>query len=189
MNLYRSSVGSKKTDRSQNCGNILAGVVPFAIESGLIKAGKSKTRTRIYMTNSGSICEVVLNTPNGQVEYAGDARIDGVPGTAAPIICNYIDIAGSITGSLFPTGNKIDVIDEIEVSCIDNGMPVVIIRAKDLERTGYESRDDLNGDDELKERLERIRMLAGPLMNLDDVTDKVVPINVYHFSTSLRWIN
>jgi 4-oxalomesaconate tautomerase len=168
-------VGSNKTDRIQNCGNILAGVVPFAIESGLMKANSPKTKARVYMTNSGSICEVVLNTPHGQVEYTGDARIDGVPGTSAPIICNYIDVAGSVTGSLFPTGNILDVIDEIEVSCIDNGMPVVIIRAEDLGRTGYESRDELNADDELKEQLERIRLLAGPLMNLGDVIDKVVP--------------
>ena len=147
-------VGGKATDRTQNCGNILAGVVPFAIESGMLKADDPETSARVYMTNSDSICEVILQTPGGVVEYGGDARIDGVPGTAAPIICNYMNIAGSATGALFPTGNLIDVIDAVEVTCIDNGMPVVLLRASDLERTGYEQRDLLNKDDELKGKLE-----------------------------------
>ena len=168
-------VGGNATDRTQNCGNILAGVVPFAIESGMLKADDPETSARVYMTNSDSICEVILQTPGGVVEYGGDARIDGVPGTAAPIICNYMNIAGSATGALFPTGNLIDVIDAVEVTCIDNGMPVVLLRASDLERTGYEQRDLLNKDDELKGKLEHIRLQAGPLMNLGDVSGKVVP--------------
>lgn len=168
-------VGGNATDRTQNCGNILAGVVPFAIESGMLKADDPETSARVYMTNSDSICEVILQTPGGVVEYGGDAKIDGVPGTAAPVVCNYMDVAGSATGALFPTGNLVDVVDGVEVTCIDNGMPVVLIRAADLGRTGYEQRDQLNEDDGLKAKLERIRLQAGPLMNLGDVSGKVVP--------------
>lgn len=168
-------VGGNTTDRTQNCGNILAGVVPFAIEAGLLETGSPETHVRVYMTNSGSICEVVVQTPNGQIEYAGDAKIDGVPGTAAPVICNYMDLAGSACGSLLPTDKLIDVIDGVEVTCIDNGMPIVLIRAQDLGRSGYESRDEFNADDELKARLESIRLQVGPMMNLGDVSNKVVP--------------
>jgi 4-oxalomesaconate tautomerase len=168
-------VGGNTTDRTQNCGNILAGVVPFAIESGLLAAGIGETRVRIYMINSGSICEVIIQTPGGRVEYAGATTIDGVPGTAAPVICNYMDIAGSACGSLLPTGNRVDIIDDISVTCIDNGMPVVVLRAEDLGRTGYETRDELNADAELKARLESIRLKAGPMMHLGDVDSKVVP--------------
>lgn len=168
-------VGGNATDRTQNCGNILAGVLPFAVEAGIIKAGDPETSARIYMTNSDSICEVVIQTPGGRVEYAGDVKIDGVPGTAAPVVCNYLDISGSATGALLPTGNLVDVIDGVEITCIDNGMPVVVVRADDLERTGYESREDLNDDDELKSKLESIRLQAGPIMNLGDVSGKVVP--------------
>lgn len=168
-------VGGGATDRTQNCGNILAGVVPFAIERGLLDAGSAETRARVYMTNSGSICEVVVQTPDGQVAYDGNAKIDGVPGSAAPVICNYMDIAGSACGSLLPTGNRIDVIDGIEVTCIDNGMPIVLIRASDLGCTGYEDRDVLNANVTLKAQLESIRLQVGPMMNLGDVTKKVVP--------------
>ena len=168
-------VGGNNTDRTQNCGNILAGVVPFAIESGLLAADSPQTRARVYMTNSGSICEVIVQTPNGQMEYAGDAKIDGVPGTAAPVICNYMDVAGSACGALLPTGKLIDLIDGIEVTCIDNGMPIVLIRAQDLGCSGYESRDELNANVALKAKLESIRLQVGPMMNLGDVKDKVVP--------------
>jgi len=168
-------VGGNATDRTQNCGNILAGVVPFAIESGMLGAQDSRTSARVYMVNSGSICEVIVQTPGGQLEYAGNAKVDGVPGTAAPVICNYMDTAGSACGALLPTGNLIDTIDGVQLTCIDNGMPVVVLRAADLDRTGYESRDELNADKELKGRLEHIRLQLGPKMNLGDVSGKVVP--------------
>ena len=168
-------VGGNATDRTQNCGNILAGVVPFAIECGMLSADEPTTEARVYMINSGSICEVIVQTPDGRVEYAGDAKVDGVPGTAAPVICNYMDTAGSASGSLFPTGNLTDDIDGIKITCIDNGMPVVLLRAGDLDRTGYETRDELNADEELKARLEHIRLQVGPKMNLGDVGGKVVP--------------
>tara|TARA_R110002110_G_scaffold301156_1_gene515261 strand:- start:224006 stop:225097 length:1092 start_codon:yes stop_codon:yes gene_type:complete len=168
-------VGGNTTDRTQNCGNILAGILPFAIESGLLKADSPQTRARIFMTNSGSICEVVVQTPAGKVEYAGDARIDGVPGSAAPVMCNYMDLAGSATGALLPTGNLVDEVNGISVTCIDNGMPIVLIKAGDLGVSAYESRDELNGNEELKAKLESIRLQLGPVMNLGDVRDKVVP--------------
>jgi len=168
-------VGENATDRTQNCGNILAAVVPFAIENGMLKANDPVTRARVYMINSDSVCEVIIQTPGSRVEYSGAAKIDGVPGTAAPVICNYMDVAGSATGALFPTGNIVDVVDGVQVTCIDNGMPVVLLRAADLGRTGYEQRDALNKDDELKAKLENIRLQVGPLMNLGDVSGKVVP--------------
>jgi len=168
-------VGENRVDTTPNCGNILAGVGPFAIESGMVQAGKSTTTVRVYMLNSGNRCVLEIQTPGGRVEYAGDARIDGVPGTAAPVICNYLDIAGSACGALLPTGNALDMIDGIAVTCIDNGMPVVVLRAEDLGKTGAESCEDLMADDDFRCRLEAIRLKAGPLMQLGDVTDKVVP--------------
>jgi 4-oxalomesaconate tautomerase len=127
------------------------------------------------MTNSDSLCQVTVQTPNGQVEYAGQTPVDGVPGTAAPIVCNYLNVAGSATGALLPTGSVLDVVDGLELTCIDNGMPVVIMRAADLNRTGYESVEDLNADTDLKTRLESIRLRIGPRMNLGDVTEQTVP--------------
>lgn len=168
-------VGKDATDGTQNCGNILAGVVPFAIEAGLLRATEGETRARVFLVNSESICEVVVQTPGGRVQYAGDTRIDGVPGSAAPILCHYLDTAGSACGTLLPTGNLVDVIDGIRVTCLDNGMPVVLLRAADLGRTGYETPEVLNADAELKRRLEAIRLQAGPLMKLGDVRAKVVP--------------
>lgn len=168
-------VDEPRVDVSPNCGNMLAGVAPFAIDQGLVKARDGETRVRIRMVNSDSLCEAVIQTPGGKVAYDGDARIDGVPGTAAPVVLNFLDTAGSACGALLPTGNVRDEIEGVPVTCIDNGMPVVVIAAKDLGRTGLESRDALNADTELKARLEAIRLKAGPMMNLGDVTDKVVP--------------
>ncbi len=159
----------------QNCGNILAGVGPFAIERGLVNVSDGQTAVRVLMRNSGNICELTVNTPGGRVEYEGDARIDGVPGSAAPIICDYFNLAGSTCGALLPTGNITDVFDGVETTCIDNGMPVVIVRAADLDVTGYESAEELDEMKSLKEKLERIRHQAGPAMNLGDVKDKTVP--------------
>ena len=168
-------VGEGRVDTTPNCGNMLAAVAPFALESGLMPAGDSETRVRIRMVNSDNRCELVVQTPGGKVEYAGDTAISGVPGTAAPIVCNYLDVAGSASGALLPTGKILDVIDGVEITCIDNGMPVVVLRAEDLGITGYETREELDGDDELKSKLESIRLQVGPMMNLGDVTKKVVP--------------
>ena len=162
------------TDR-QNCGNILAGVAQFAVEKGLIEASDGRTEVAVYMVNSDQVAGVTIETPGGAVTYEGCARIDGVPGTAAPVLQNFPQAAGSTCGALLPTGNAADVIDGIEVTCIDNGMPVVVMRASDLGIAGYESREDLDANGSLKERLESIRLQAGPLMNLGDVNDKSVP--------------
>ena len=159
----------------QNCGNILAGVGPFAIERGMVPANDGETDVRIRMLNSGGTAVARVQTPNKQVAYEGDASIDGVPGTAAPIMVDFQDVAGSNCGSLLPTGNAMDNINGIHVTCIDNGMPVVIMNAADFGKTGYESPAELEADVELKEKIEAIRLQLGPVMNLGDVQEKTVP--------------
>lgn len=160
---------------SQNCGNILSGVGQFAIERGLIEACDDTTEVNVYMVNSDQLATVTLQTPNGQVSYDGDAVIDGVPGSAAPVLQNFPEAAGANCGALLPTGRTCDVIDGVEVTLIDNGMPVVVMRASDFDITGYESRDVLDANESLKAALESIRLQAGPMMNLGDVTSKSVP--------------
>ena len=162
------------TDK-QNCGNILSGVAQFAVEQGLIEAADGRTEVAVHMVNSDQVAGVTIETPGGAVTYEGNARIDGVPGTAAPVLQNFPEAAGSTCGALLPTGNAADVIDGAEVTCIDNGMPVVVIRASDLGITGYESREDLDANEALKGRLESLRLQAGPLMNLGNVKEKSVP--------------
>jgi 4-oxalomesaconate tautomerase len=168
-------VGEGRVDTTPNCGNMLAGVGPFAIETGLVEAADGETSVRVRMLNTGNLCELLVQTPGKRVEYQGDARIDGVPGTAAPIVCNYLDVAGSVCGSLLPTGNVVDEVGGVRVTCIDNGMPVVVLRAADFGITGYETPAELDADEGLKRRVEAIRLEVGPLMNLGDVTKKVVP--------------
>jgi 4-oxalomesaconate tautomerase len=160
---------------AQNCGNILAGVGPFAIERGLVAAKDGHTTVRIYMENTGQVAEARVETPSGLVNYAGSARIDGVPGTAAPIPIIFADTAGSSCGALLPTGNALDVIEGIECTLIDNGMPCVILRAKHLGLTGAESPAELEGNSDLRGKLEAIRLKAGPIMNLGDVSKSSVP--------------
>jgi len=162
-------------DTTPNCGNMLAAVVPFAIESGLVKARGEVTTLRVLTQNTGTLCDIEVQTPGGRVEYAGSARIDGVPGTAAPINITFLDTAGSVCGALYPTGNLVDRFDGVEVTCIDNGMPVVVMLASDLGVSGYETRDELNANTVLKQRIESIRLQAGPVMKLGDVAKKVVP--------------
>lgn len=173
-------VGKGRVSAGQNCGNILAGVLPFAIEAGLFPASSPTTTARIRMVNTGGICEVTVQTPNGQMAYAsspdvGTAKVDGVPGTAAPILCNYLGIAGSTCGALLPTGNVLDIVEGIAVTCIDNGMPEVVLRATDFGLTGYESPAELEANTLLKDKLERIRLAVGPMMNLGDVSGKTIP--------------
>lgn len=168
-------VEEPKTSTLQNCGNMLAGVGPFAVEEGLVEAASPETTLTVYMENSESLAEVTFWTPDGQVAYDGEARIDGVPGTASPVMINFLELAGGTCGALLPTGNAVDEIDGVRVTCIDNGMPVVLFKADDVDRTGYEDRDALNADQELKDRIEAIRLKAGHMMNLGDVTDQTVP--------------
>jgi 4-oxalomesaconate tautomerase len=168
-------IGKGKVSTTQTCGNILAGVVPFAIESGIIKPGDPVTIAKVNIVNTGGVCEVIVQTPGGFVEYAGDVRVDGVPGTGAPVICNYLDTMGSTTGQLLPTGNMIDTIQGVKLTCIDNGMPLVILRAADLGISGYETKEELDKNTALKKKLEQIRLETGPLMNLGDVHDQTIP--------------
>jgi 4-oxalomesaconate tautomerase len=168
-------VGEGRVDTTPNCGNILAGVAPFAIETGIVAARDGVTPVRVRMLNSDNLCELLVETPGKRVNYDGTAKIDGVPGTSAPIVCNYLDVAGSATGSLLPTGNVRDVVDGVEVTCVDNGMPVVVMRARDFGIGGYESPKELDANKEFKARVEAVRLAIGPRMNLGDVTKKVVP--------------
>ena len=168
-------VEQAQVDYGQNCGNILAGVGPFAIERRLVAAQGALTSVRIFMENTGQIAIAHVPTPDGTVSYAGEAHIDGVPGSGAPLIIEFEDIAGSSCGALLPTGNPTDRFDGIDVTCIDNGMPVILIRATDVGRNGYESAEQLDADSELKAVLESIRLQAGPLMNLGDVSQRSVP--------------
>jgi 4-oxalomesaconate tautomerase len=159
----------------QNCGNILAGVAPFAIEEGLIEAEDGITSVRIWMENTESVATAHVQTPGRQVRYDGDARIDGVPKSHAPINIDFEDVAGSSCGSLLPTGNAVDEVNGVRVTCIDNGMPVVCLSAKDFGLTGDETPAEIEANSQVKERIEAIRLAVGPMMNLGDVTKKTVP--------------
>lgn len=159
----------------QNCGNMLAGVGPFAIERGLIEPTDQATRVAIFMENTRQIAVATVRTLGGTVAYEGEASISGVPGSAAPIPLAFRDTAGSSCGALLPTGNGVDVIGGIACTLIDNGMPCVVLAATDMGVTGYEDRETLDADTEMKGKVEAIRLKAGPLMNLGDVREKSVP--------------
>src|SRR5262245_37445595 len=168
-------VDKAEVSDSQNCGNILAGIGPWAIENGLMPVAGATTPVRIHMVNTGSVAIAHVPTPRGAVEYEGAARIDGVPGTAAAIPLEFLDVAGSSCGALLPTGSVVDTVDGIEVTCIDNGMPVVVMRAEDLGIAGGETPEQLEANAALKRRVEKIRLEIGPRMNLGDVAAKTVP--------------
>jgi 2-methylaconitate cis-trans-isomerase PrpF/tripartite-type tricarboxylate transporter receptor subunit TctC len=168
-------VGPKSVDTRPNCGNMLSGVAPFAIEQGLVQARDGETTVRVFNVNTRSRIDVTVLTPGRRVAYAGTTRIDGVAGTAAPIRLNFLDAWGAVTGSLFPTGRRIDCIAGIEVTCIDAAMPLVIMRAADLGLTGRESPADLDADAALLQRIESVRRAAGEAMGLGDVAQSVVP--------------
>lgn len=159
----------------QNCGNILAGVGPFALERGLVSPTGARTDVRIFMENTGQVAVATVETPDGVVSYQGEARIDGVPGSAGAVPIVFEDTAGSSCGALLPSGNAVDVIEGIEVTMIDNGMPCVVMRAIDLDIVGTETPAELEDNAALRGKLERIRLQAGKLMNLGDVSEKSVP--------------
>jgi 4-oxalomesaconate tautomerase len=160
---------------NQNCGNMLAAVGPFAIEEGLVAAAGPVTPVRIWMRNTSTLAVASVQTPDGRVRYDGAARIDGVPGSHAPIPIEFADVAGSTCGALLPTGHVTDEIEGTRVTCIDNGMPVVCLAAADFGLTGNESPAELEASAGLAKRIEAIRLAAGPLMNLGDVTSNTVP--------------
>nr|WP_315595977.1 4-oxalomesaconate tautomerase [uncultured Cupriavidus sp.] len=176
---------SDTVDTTPNCGNMLAAVLPFAIERGLIAPQAGVTRARVLTRNTGMLCDITMQTPQQVPQFSGAARIDGVPGTAAPIVIDFLDTAGSVCHAMLPTGNAVDtltIIDpldgkplSIDATLIDNGMPMVLMRARDLGRTAQERVADLNADTTLKQRIEALRLVAGELMGLGDVSDKSYP--------------
>ena len=169
------SIDRPFVDVTPNCGNMLAGVGPFAIECGLIASRDPVTPVKIYMVNTGNVAVAHVPTPSGEVAYEGETSIAGVPGTSAAIRIDFLNTAGSVCGALLPTGHSIDEIGGIEATLIDNGMPVVVLRAADLGKSGSESPAELDSDKKFKSRLEEIRLLAGERMGLGDVSSKVVP--------------
>jgi len=168
-------VGQRSVDTRPNCGNMLSGVAPFAIEQGLVEAQDGETTVRVFNVNTKSRIDVTVLTPQRRVVYDGLTRIDGVAGTAAPIRLNFLDAWGAVTGSVFPTGRRIDVIDGTPVTCIDAAMPLVMIRAADLNLSGREAPAELDADQALLARLESLRRAAGELMGLGDVSNSVIP--------------
>ena len=173
-------------DTKPNCGNMLVGVGPFAIEAGLVPAGDPETVVRIYNVNTQSLVEAIVQTPDGRVTYEGTAAIDGVRGTAAPVGLNFTSAIGAVTGKLLPTGKPLDVIDGIDVSCVDVAMPMILMRAEQLGKTGYETPNELDADKALMERMEAIRRKAGVLMGMGDVSKAVVPKIGAAFSAAQR---
>ncbi len=169
------AVEDRQVDFSPTCGNILVGVGPAAIEMGLVPITGDVTTLKIRAVNTGALVEVHVQTRGGSVLYDGDTAVDGVPGTAAPVALNFMEVVGSRTGKMFPTGNAIDVIDGVEVSCVDVAMPMMVARAADLGMTGYESQAELDERKDLFARMESLRVTAGQLMDLGDVTKSVVP--------------
>lgn len=168
-------VGQRLVDTSPNCGNMLSAVGPFAIERGLVRAQLGETRIRIFNINTGKRVEAVMQTPDGRVSYDGNCRIDGVPGTAAPILLTFLDAAGAKTGRLFPSGQTIDIIDGIPCTLIDAATPLMIVEAAHLGKTGHESPHQLDADRGFIGRLEALRLEAGRRMGLGDVRGLVIP--------------
>jgi 2-methylaconitate cis-trans-isomerase PrpF len=168
-------VNEKLVDTKPNCGNMLVAVGPFAIEAGLVPARHPETTVRIFNVNTQALVESIVQTPGGQVTYEGDAAIDGVPGTAAQVKLNFKSAVGSVTGKLLPTGRALDVIDGVEVSCVDVAMPMILMRAEQFGKSGHESAAELDADRELYARMEPIRRKAGELMGMGDVSKLVVP--------------
>lgn len=169
------SVDKAIVDTAPSCGNMLSGIGPYALERGWVPIQGDTSKVVIHNVNTRSNIEAVVETPDGTVNYDGEAAIDGVPGTAAPILLKFMDVAGSKTGKLLPTGQAKEIIDGIEVTCMDVAMPMVIMRAADLGKTGLESRGELDADAALFERMEPIRREAGRRMGLGDVGDMVIP--------------
>ena len=169
------SVETTSVDTTPNCGNMLAGVGPFAIENGLLAATDPVTTLRIFNINTNKVVEAIIQTPGGQVTYDGQARIDGVPGSGAPIQLNFLNATGAKTGRLFPTGNRVDVIDGVTVSMIDFATPLVFVPAEAMGKTGHESKKELDADTVLKSRLESIRLQIAELAGMGDVREKVLP--------------
>ncbi len=168
-------VAERRVDTSPNCGNMLAGVGPFAIEAGLVQARSGTTTVRIHNVNTGKLVVARVRTEGGRVTYAGDATIDGVPGTAAPIHLAFLDAAGAKTGALLPTGMASEFIDGIEVSLVDAAMPLMLVNAAEFGLTGGEAPAEIDANRAVLTRIEALRREAGRRMGLGDVADRVGP--------------
>jgi 2-methylaconitate cis-trans-isomerase PrpF len=168
-------INEQRVDTKPNCGNMLVAVGPFAIDQGLIPAKNGETPVRIYNVNTQSTVEAIVQTPSGEVTYEGKASIDGVPGTAAPVAINFTAAIGAVTKKLLPTGKPLNIIDGVDVSCVDVAMPVVLMRAEAFGKTGYETANELDADKDFFKRMEAIRVKAGVLMGMGDVSKSVVP--------------
>ena len=171
-------------DTTPNCGNMLAAVVPFALETGMVKAQGDQSTFRVLTLNTDMQCDISVETKGGLVQYEGTARIDGAPGTSAPVVINFLNTAGSVCDGLLPTGHVKDTLTvtgagfepfTLDVTCIDNGMPLVMFKASDVGRTGYESVAEMNADTELKTKIEALRLQVSRLMGLGDVSQKNYP--------------
>ena len=169
------SVAENSVHTTPACGNMLAAVAPFAIERGLVKVSDPATSVSIFNVNTGKVVEAIVQTPGGKVTYEGNVRIDGVPGTGAPIELDFLEAAGANTGKLLPTGNATDIIDGVPVSCVDFSTPMVLLAASSVGKTGYETKQELDLDGALLERLEILRLKAARLMGMGDVSGKVLP--------------
>jgi len=175
---------NNSVDTTPNCGNMLAAAVPFALESGLMSTHADTSTFRVLTLNTGMAADISVQTPGGMVQYSGNTRIDGVPGTAAPVEISFVDTAGSVCSSLLPTGQAQDRITvngegfaafSLDVTCIDNGMPLVIMRAEEMGISGQESAAELNADAGLKQRIEALRLHVAHKMGLGDVRQKNYP--------------
>jgi 2-methylaconitate cis-trans-isomerase PrpF len=169
------SVEEELVDFKPTCGNILSGVGPAAIEMGLMDARDGETNVKILAVNTGARVTATVQTPRGLVSYEGSAQIDGVPGTAAPVALQFRDTVGGVTGAFLPTGNLVDEIDGVDVTCMDVAMPIVIARADSFGLTGYESAAELDENEDFYARMEPIRQKAGALMGMGDVSASVTP--------------
>lgn len=175
FHFIQAMVGEDRLDDSPNCGNILAGVGAFALETGMMSIEGERAEISVFMANSQKKCDLIFELEDGLPVYEGDTEINGVMGTAAPVTCQYHELAGSLCGNLIPTGYICNEFDGVYASCIDNGMPVVCLRAEDFGIDGTESPDELNKDEKLKKRVEAIRLQAGLAMGLADVSNMAVP--------------
>ena len=169
------AVDKASVDYGPTCGNMLTAVAPAAIEMGLVKAMPDRTCIRVKAVNTGALIECAVETPRGVVRYQGTTAIPGVPGTAAPISLKFLDIVGSVTGSMFPTGSPIESINGRAATCIDVAMPLVILRAKDFGLSATETATSLNARPDLLQELEQTRLIAGRRMGLGDVSERVIP--------------
>ena len=169
------SVADRRVDFKPTCGNILSGVGPAALEMGLVPATNGETHLRIRAVNTGARVIAIVQTPGGMVRYDGDTAIDGVPGKAAPVALQFMDTVGGVTGAFLPTGNLIDHIDGIDVTCMDVAMPMVIARAESFGLTGYETPAEIDENAAFVARMEALRQKAGAMMGMGDVADAVTP--------------